>query len=208
MKSQEHVQQPGKVVTREELYEAVWSRTLKALAQEWNTTHEQLLQACRKMNVPRPNQRYWALVSWGQRVGRRALPRRSRKTPGEVLLPPRGRGRSALAVEFSATEEERRREVRTRELEERRRIEEQGRKLLVGSSEAWFKARRLRRFIRACEVMLRNGGGSGPAGGWSEAWLAWARNEADRLDPMTGGFLEEERERFVAQVEGREPGLR
>ena len=47
----------GKRITRIELYEAVWSKTFKALAQEWNTTHEQLLKACRTMNVPRPNQR-------------------------------------------------------------------------------------------------------------------------------------------------------
>ena len=91
--------QPGKRITRIELYEAVWSKTFKALAQEWNTTHEQLLKACRTMNVPRPNQRYWPAISWGHRVGRKPLPRRNRKTPGEVLLPPRGRSRSALAAE-------------------------------------------------------------------------------------------------------------
>ena len=71
MQGQQDAGQPGKVVTREELYEAVWSKTLKALAQEWSTTHEQLLVACKKMDVPRPNQRYWPLISWGHRVGRR-----------------------------------------------------------------------------------------------------------------------------------------
>jgi len=207
MKRQEDVNQRGKVVTREELYEAVWSRTLKALVQEWNTNHGQLLLACKLMNVPRPNQKYWPRISWGHRVGRKPLPRRSRKIPGEVLLAPRGRVRSALVVETSATEEERRQQAETRALEERRRIEEQRRKLLVGSSEAWFKARRLRRFIRACEVVMRNGGGWGPAGGWSEAWLAWAREQADRLDPMTSGFMETERTRFVAETEGKESGV-
>jgi hypothetical protein len=155
MKKQQDVCQPGKVVAGEELYEAVWSKPLKVLAQEWDTTHDQLLLACKRMQVPGPNQRYWPLISWGHRVGRKPLPRRNRKRPGELLLPPRGRSRSALVVETSVTEEELRREAETRGLEERRRIEEQRRKVLVGSSEAWFKARRLRRFVRACEVAGR-----------------------------------------------------
>src|SRR5437899_12788429 len=103
-----------KRVTREELYEAVWSKALKALAQEWNTTHEQLLLGCKTMCVPMPNQRYWPLISWGHRVGRKPLSRRSRNTPGELLLPPRDRARGALAVEAAATEEERRRQGETR----------------------------------------------------------------------------------------------
>jgi hypothetical protein len=202
MKQQQDVSQHGKVVTRQELYEAVWSKTLKALAEEWKTPHEQLLLACKKMDVPRPNQRYWPLISWGHRGGRKPLPRRSRKTPGELMLPARGRARGALAVETSATEQEWRRLAETRELEERRRIEEQRRKVLVGRSEAWFKARRLRRFVRACEAAVRDGGGAAPASGWPQAWLAWAREQADRLDPLTNGFLEAERERFAGGAGG------
>ena len=121
------------------------------------------------------------------------------------MLAPRGRARSALAVETSATEEERRLQAEARALEERRLAEEQRRKILFGSSEAWFKARRLRRFIRACEAAMRVG--PDPAGGWSEAWLAWAREEADRLDPMTNGFVEAERERLATGTEGVEAYL-
>ncbi len=108
-------------------------------------------------------------------------------------------------VETSVTEEELRRQAETRMLEEQQRVEEQRRKVLIGASEAWFKARRLRRFIRACEVKMRDG--QGPDGSWREAWLAWARGQADRLDPMTSGFLEVERERFVAETEGSGPRL-
>jgi hypothetical protein len=96
-------------------------------------------------------------------------------------------------VETSVTEEDLRRQAEARELDERRRVEEQRRKVLVASSEAWFKARRLRRFIRACEVVLR-GGGTGQDGSLADAWLAWAREQADCLDPMTSGFLESERQ--------------
>ena len=31
--------------------------------------------------------------------------------------------------------------------------------------------------------------GTGVGGGWQERWLAWAREHADRFDPMTNGFL-------------------
>ncbi len=65
------------------------------------------------------------------------------------------------------------------------------------SSEAWFKARRLRRFIRACEAVLATQGGSLPPGDWRQTWLAWAREHADRLDPMTNGFLEREHQRLT-----------
>jgi hypothetical protein len=57
-------------------------------------------------------------------------------------------------VETSVTEEELRRQAEPRALEERRRVEEQQRKILFASSEAWFKARRLRRFLRACEATM------------------------------------------------------
>ena len=90
-------------------------------------------------------------------------------------------------VETSVTEEELRRQAEARAFEERRRVEEHQRKMLVASSEAWFKARRLQRFLRACEATMRKKPGA--AGGRSEAWLAWAREEADRLDPMTNGFV-------------------
>ena len=189
MKKQQDVSKTGRVVTRDELYDAVWTKPLKALAREWSTTHNQLLAACKTMNVPRPNQRYWPLISWGHRVGRKPLPRRSRNTPGELLLSPQGKTRTGLAVGASMTEGERRRER------------------LVGGSEAWFKARRLRRFIRACEEKVRDGGGPRPAGEWPEAWLAWAREQADRLDLMKSGFLEAERERVVAEGKASGPGM-
>jgi hypothetical protein len=101
--------------------------------------------------------------------------------------------------ELKRMEEERRRKEEVRKAEERRRqMEEICRSHLEDNSEAWFKARRLRRFIRACEAAFRKEGVSLPAGDWRQAWLAWAREHADRLDPMTNGFLEGEHERLTA----------
>ena len=66
--------QPSKRVNREELYEAVWSRTIKALAQEWNTTYLRLVQACEEMEVPRPSQGHWQLVARGLAIEKEPLP--------------------------------------------------------------------------------------------------------------------------------------
>jgi hypothetical protein len=109
--------------------------------------------------------------------------------------------------------EQRRLEKLRKEEERKQQIEEQNRCRLEESSQAWFDARRLRRFIRACEVLLQSGGGSLPAEGWQREWLAWAREHADRLDPMTNGFLEREHERITEtgddtdEAEPAEPSL-
>ena len=82
--------QPSKRIKREELYEAVWSRTIKALAQEWNTTYLRLVQACEEMEVPRPSQGHWQLVARGLAIEKEPLPERTRKVPDELTLIPQG----------------------------------------------------------------------------------------------------------------------
>jgi len=49
----------------------------------------------------------------------------------------------------------------------------------------------------ACERELRKDFQALPVGGWHQPWLAWAREHADRLDPMANGFLEREIERVI-----------
>lgn len=174
MKAQRDISRPGKIITREELYEAVWSKQMVTLIGEWNTNYEQLRQACDKLQVPRPGMRYWAAIKYGRPAKKKRL-----RPPGKTAPP----SWVLLTREEEAAENE-------RELEALRR------ERLVGSAEAWFKARRLRRFIRACEMAMRSDARPGPGGDWPDAWLAWAREQADRLDPMTNGFLEAERERL------------
>jgi len=90
-------------------------------------------------------------------------------------------------------EEERRRQEAIRKREERkRRVEEVNRSRLENSAQAWFEARRLRRFIDACELVLTKNQPASPTPGWQQEWLGWARAHADRLDPVTNGFLEAE----------------
>ena len=81
-----------KSITRDELYTAVWSKTLKALASEWNTEYLRLVQACEKLAVPRPGQNYWPNIALGRTVEKEPLGVRPENIPNEwVLLPPRVR---------------------------------------------------------------------------------------------------------------------
>jgi hypothetical protein len=210
--------QPGKRVTREELYEAVWSKTIGALVKEWKTSYLQVNEACRRLKAPRPKQGYWQWIMRGRLVRRKPLRRPTRRLPAEWVLltqvkSPRHVAVAAARAEFDEEELQRRRaeqraqdEIRQRE-EERRRIEERNRGWLVESSQAWLKAKRLRWFIRACEAEFRRNAAALPVGGWQQAWLAWAREHADRLDPITNGFLAGERRRLmqiVAQTDATE----
>jgi hypothetical protein len=81
---------PAKRVNREELYEAVWSKTIRTLAQEWNTTYLRVVQACEKMDVPRPGQGYWQSIARGHRVEKEPLPARIGNCPEELVLLPQG----------------------------------------------------------------------------------------------------------------------
>src|SRR6266404_4017024 len=82
--------QPPKRIKREELYEAVWSRTIKTLAEEWNTTYLRLVHACEEMEVPRPSQGHWQLIARGQVMEKEPLPERTRNIPEELVLLPQG----------------------------------------------------------------------------------------------------------------------
>jgi hypothetical protein len=208
--------QPGKRLTREELYEAAWSNTIGALVKQWKTNYLQVNEACRRLQVPRPKQGYWQWIMRGRLVKRKPLRRPTRRLPAEWVLLTRvksprhvavaaARGESDEEELVRGREEQRKREeIRERE-QEQRKAEERNRERLEESSCAWWNARRLRRFIRACEVVLQKDGQALPVSSWQRAWLAWAREYADRLDPMTSGYLDAEKGRFTADAGGGPP---
>ncbi|HEY5910531.1 MAG TPA: hypothetical protein VJA21_08000, partial [Verrucomicrobiae bacterium] len=96
-----------------------------------------------------------------------------------------------------AREQEARRkeEERRKEIERRQREEEDNRERLVTMADNWREARLVRRFIRACEGVLAREAQA--QDGWQERWLKWAKAHADRVDPMTNGYLESERQRLA-----------
>src|SRR4051812_40394048 len=62
-------------VTREELYEKVWSEPMQRLAKQYGLSDVGLAKACRRMRVPLPGRGYWAKKQFGKPVRRTPLPK-------------------------------------------------------------------------------------------------------------------------------------
>jgi hypothetical protein len=68
-------------ITREQLFERVWSTPVETLARQWGLTGRGLAKACARLRIPVPPRGYWARISAGQRPRR---PRLSALQPGEA----------------------------------------------------------------------------------------------------------------------------
>lgn len=60
------MEQTGKVVTRKQLYEQVWSQPVSILAKEYGLSDVGLAKICKKHEIPRPSLGYWARKQYGQ----------------------------------------------------------------------------------------------------------------------------------------------
>jgi hypothetical protein len=65
------------MVTREELYELVWSQPMTKIAQSFDVSGSYLARICTLLNVPRPERGYWAKLAVGK------APNRSRLRPAQ-----------------------------------------------------------------------------------------------------------------------------
>ena len=61
-------------LTREQLHELVWTKTIKAVAEQCGSSFALVVEACDRLQVPRPAQGYWSLVRFGEPGPRPALP--------------------------------------------------------------------------------------------------------------------------------------
>jgi hypothetical protein len=61
-------------LTREQLYEKVWSAPTIQVAAELGISDVALAKRCKKMNVPKPSLGYWAKVAAGQKPDKTPLP--------------------------------------------------------------------------------------------------------------------------------------
>lgn len=62
-----------KELTREELYERVWSTPMRHLAAEFGLSDVGLAKLCERHKIPRPSRGHWAKVERGKRVQQRPL---------------------------------------------------------------------------------------------------------------------------------------
>jgi hypothetical protein len=63
-----------KKISRQELYEQVWSTPLRTLAKGFGISDVGLAKACRRNNIPLPGLGYWAKVQAGKKVSKIPLP--------------------------------------------------------------------------------------------------------------------------------------
>lgn len=61
-------------ISREELYDRVWSAPVEQLAKSWGVSGRGLAKACARLQVPVPPRGYWARFSAGKRPRRSRLP--------------------------------------------------------------------------------------------------------------------------------------
>lgn len=62
------------VVTREELYDAVWSEPMIKLAERFKVSGNYLARVCDSLRVPRPDRGYWAKMAAGKAPAKPNLP--------------------------------------------------------------------------------------------------------------------------------------
>ncbi|SDD08659.1 hypothetical protein SAMN05216337_1007144 [Bradyrhizobium brasilense] len=63
-----------KTVSREVLYEQVWSKPMTKVAAEYGVTGTALKKTCDRHQIPTPERGYWAKLEHGKRVNKEALP--------------------------------------------------------------------------------------------------------------------------------------
>jgi len=62
------------LITREDLYEAIWSEAVQKVAEALGISDVGLAKICKKLNVPRPGRGYWAKSPRLRKVLRKPLP--------------------------------------------------------------------------------------------------------------------------------------
>jgi hypothetical protein len=75
-------------LTREELYERVWSTPATKLAKEFGISDVALGKICKKLDVPKPYPGYWQQLAAGRRVHREGLPPIRQGVPAVTYLYP------------------------------------------------------------------------------------------------------------------------
>jgi hypothetical protein len=73
-------------LTREELYDLVWSKPMTTIAAEFGMSSVAFAKYCKELDVPRPGRGYWRQVGSGQEPSRDKLPKATTKLPAFVVI--------------------------------------------------------------------------------------------------------------------------
>ena len=86
-------------LTRQELYEKMWSRPAISLAEEFGISGRGLGKICSRFEIPVPPRGYWAKLAAGKHVTRIPLPTAKSDVPSEILIQPSAEGPAAALPE-------------------------------------------------------------------------------------------------------------
>jgi hypothetical protein len=121
-------------VSREKLYEEVWSEPMTKVALRYKVSGSFLARICTRLNVPRPSRGYWAMVSAGRKIKRMPLPD---ARPGDELEWSRyGRARVAQFPPPTPISEKTQRVHRRKLLPERHPLLVDARELMLEGKES------------------------------------------------------------------------
>ena len=73
-------------LTRQELYDEVWSSTLLALSEKYDITDRGLAKLCDRYNIPRPRNGYWTKLKHGKKIKVPPLPKKPDGVSGIIKL--------------------------------------------------------------------------------------------------------------------------
>lgn len=76
------------ILTRQQLYDRVWSGPMTKLAAEFGVSDAGLAKMCKRLAVPRPPRGYWAKLAAGKKVSKMRLPEPKGDTPAKVTITP------------------------------------------------------------------------------------------------------------------------
>jgi hypothetical protein len=73
-------------LTRQEIFDRVWTTPIVQLAPEWGLSDQGLHKACRRLQIPRPPRGWWAKAQAGRRVRRPKLPKLPEGQGEEIIV--------------------------------------------------------------------------------------------------------------------------
>lgn len=126
---------PDPFDSRAALYDAIWTRTLEAVAREVGISGVALGKRCRRLRIPTPPRGYWAVLAVGGDVGARPpLP------PDLTAEELEARRLASIAKQKASWREGYERDLRESEAEERRQRLPRAREAVHGAIDAWLEA--------------------------------------------------------------------